>query len=646
MASTPDKTRSAIAMLFAHPPVNQAELELRLSAVDPTGARRMLLRRLREGEISEQEGPLFAAIFDHLGVEEAREPLIRIAGDRAYDALVRAHAMAVIAEESPEEMGALMEHLDPEDLEPLAERSLIELLATIQADPDQADAVVYVLESAPGEMREYMLGHVESCRQKAGTSAAAAYARVLEDANFADLWPQVLEWVVQEGGVEGTTLLERLRDHAASESNHRAFQKSVLRIRTRAIDPQRQLSPPEGTAFVGSCDGQGAYIVLGCFQNPDGSNTVVDLCIRCAADIRDGFVLPRASADELQEIQGEVRRELAIEFVQVPIGEASEMVAAALERTREAGLDVPESARPAVAKFDAPARLAEGGPGPACPPPPSGRLTFKRVREVLQRPEYQDSWFFDMGDLDGAGVSLPTSRSRVNAEWYRRAAARLESDALRRRLVGMARHMCRWHTWRGELELAAVCAGLAAATERDFRSSPLVRVMLEQSLKPVDLGDQEESEICFGDTVLRQHLKALFFQNVNVPKGKDLARLDLTEAALVSLDSIFDSLPGESRPREEERYSSAFTIGKMFADHLLAGADRPMEQLASRMTAALRKTSRLSSAERQRVVLMILPALGGYVEQVCASCTVGCFDRPRSRMADVFFSPGHPVDQQ
>ena len=148
----------------------------------------------------------------------------------------------------------------------------------------------------------------------------------------------------------------------------------------------------------------------------------------------------------------------------------------------------------------------------------------------------------------------------------------------------------------------------------------------------------------YGDAVLRQHLKALFFQKVSVPRGRDLARLDLTEAALVSLDAIFDSLPGESRPREDERYSTAFALGKTFADFMLSGQDKPVEYLARRMTSAIRKSSRLDWDQRHQVVAMILPLLGSFLEEVCGQCPVSCLERPKSKVEDIFFSPTHPME--
>ena len=637
-----DKTRSILEELFSHPPVNQAELERRLARVDSPTARSALVEMLGSGGVDEQDASLFGAVFHFLGVDGVYDDLLAIAQDQEQSSHVRSRAMGVLAEEEPDDLDSLMACLPPEDVTPLAELSLREMLATIQADPDQADSVTYVLESTPLDAHPFMAEQIEYCRKQAGTSAVATYRQVLESKDFPHLRPLFLRAIVEEGGTLGIELLEGLRDDAQDKAAHRDYQGAILRLRTHSIDPDASHEVPEGEAHLGSCDGQGAFILLGCFRNPDGSVTLADLCIRCAADVRDGFVIPRGSAEDAEELLQEIQDGLGTAFVDLPLHRAAAMVTAAVERTEGHGLSIPEDARPAVALFRRaldPSRAADEVP----PVEPPGHLTFKKVRALFEMEEYNLSWFFDMGDLDGVGVTLPTNK-RVKVEWYRDVARKLATPLITTRVVAMARHMELWHRWRGEAELAGLCGALADVTEDDFSSSPLVRVMLEQSLSPPDeclLSDMGS----YGDAVLRQHLKALFFQNVEAPTGKDLARLDLTEAALVSLDSIFDSLPGECRPREEERYATAFALGKTFADFMMSAKRNPIEQLARRMTGALRTSSRLSWEQRQQVVLMVLPLLGSYLDEVCAICPVGCLEDPQAKVDDEFFSPCHPVEE-
>ena len=637
-----DKTRSILQELFSHPPVNQAELERRLSSIDVSVARAELIKQLQAGEVEEQDASLFGAVFHVLGVEDAYEKLLAIAQDQNQSSHVRSRAMGVLAEEEPDDLDSLMECLPPEDVTPLAELSLREMLATIQADPEQADSVTYVLESTPQDAHTFMAEQIEHCRKQAGTPAVAAYSQILESEDFSHLRPLFLRAIVDEGGTLGIELLERLRDKTDNKCAHRDLQGAILRLRTHSIDPSASHEVPEGEAHLGSCDGQGAFILLGCFHNPDGTMTLADLCIRCAADVRDGFVIPRGTVEDAEELLHEIQVGLGTAFVDIPLHQAAALVAAAEQRTKAQSLSIPEDAQPAVALFKRALHAVGVAGDDALERTPPKRLTLKKVRSLFEMEEYHLSWFFDVGDLDSVGVALPANKS-VKAQWYRQVAGKLATPQIISRVVSMARHMQQWHGWRGEAEMAGLCCALADATEEDFVTSPLVRVMLEQSLSPPtdcmisDMGS-------YGDAVLRQHLKALFFQNVDVPRGKDLARLDLTEAALVSLDSIFDGLPGECRPREDERYATAFALGKTFADFMMSGKQNPIEQLARHMTGALRKSSRLSWEQRQHVVLMVLPLLGSYLDEVCAICPVGCLEDPQAKVEDEFFSPSHPVE--
>lgn len=641
------KTRSIVEGIFVHPPVSPEELRERLSAVDKPTARRVMLTLLRKGVVGEQDGPLFSAVFEQIGLGKAVDDLVAIAGDKEYASHVRARAMSVLSEGDPSRVSTLMERLSPEEMAPLAELSLIEMLAAIQADPEQADAVLYVLETTPPELRGLMMEQVEQCRCKAGTPAADTYRSLLGDPDYAPYWNDALQAVVEEGGARGIALLEGLRDDSADPGRHRLFQGAVLRARTRQIDPETPGQELQGTAHVGSCDGQGAFIMLSVLDNPDGSTTLADLCIRCAADVRDGFVIPRSSHTEVQELLRDIHAGVGVCFVEVPLTHAALLVQEALQRTAEAGQTVPADAQPAVSLLQrvderqvamvAEAETSAEGVRP--------RVTIKATRELLGRPEYEH-WFFDGGDLDGAGVQMPAEPpSLVKAAWYKAAAKKLARPKIRARLSAMLRHMERWHRWNGDAHEAALCGRLARVTEQDCAASPLLRVMLELSVEMLHDSGQSSEEPSFGDANVRQHLKALFFQGVQTPRGRDLARLDLTEAALAALEQVLEVLPGESRPREDERLALAFALGKAFADYMIDDDDhQPVEALAKRMTRALGKASRLSLKERRRVVDLVLPALGAFTEQICAACPVACLDDPGHKVTDVFFSPTHPIE--
>jgi len=636
--SRPDPTPTVLEALFAHPPVSHAELERRLAPADAARARQLLVARLRGGLVSEQDRAVFIAVFGALGAGEVRSALRTLVLDAALPAATRGHALTILADE-PAQLEALLRELPPEEIAPLAEHWLADLLGAIQADPRQGEGLAGALEASPPELRGVLLEQIEAQRARVGTSAAAAYGRALLRDALAALRPRLLELLVLEASPEGIALLEQLRRQAPVGLG-RELQRAALLARTRRLDPREQAS--SGRALVGSCDGQGAFIVVGCFENLDGTLTLADLCVRAAGDIRDGFVLPRRGPQELSELLAEITDGTGLAFAAAPLPQVAALIAGAAARTHAAGCTLPPEARPAVTLFE---RWAPPEPEPAPEAglvrelAPAERPSLESVRELLRRPEYDRSWFFDRGDLDGVELPLPAHAAALPA-WVRAAAQRLERPPLRSRLVAMAGHMARWHAWRGEAAEASLCAALARVTEQAFGASPLVTAMLERSIVPA--GEEPLADASVDRAMLRQHLKGLFFQHVCSPKGRDLARLDFTEAALTFLDEALLGLPGERRPREADRTTAAYAIGRVFADFLIAGARWPIERVIEEMTRALTDFCHLDADESQRVVATVLPALGGYIDQHCAGCPIACLDRPSEDVADAFFSPHHP----
>jgi hypothetical protein len=375
---------------------------------------------------------------------------------------------------------------------------------------------------------------------------------------------------------------------------------------------------------------------VACFENPDGSLTIADLCVRAGAEVRDGFLLPRRVPGQCEELLEEISLGTGISFAPLALEQAAALVREAAARTAELGVELPPDARPAVQLFD---RLA--GQALEVPVGEGSHPRLEELEALLARPEYEHTWFFDRGDLQAAGLELPAGPVDLRS-WAAQAAVRLAArPSLRARLAGMAAHMARWHQAKGEPELAAVCAAAGRATEEDFARSPLVLAMLERSLVSADEERSGGPEL--DRLMLRQHLKGLFFGHISAPRGRDLARLDFTEAALVFHEEAVRGLPGERRPREHERTTAAFAIGKLFADFLIAGARWSIERVIDDMHQALQTYCQLEEPECRRVVAVVLPALGDFIEQHCASCPVACLDRPSADVAEAFFAPHHPA---
>ncbi|MCU0664599.1 MAG: hypothetical protein MUC50_20020 [Myxococcota bacterium] len=637
-ASPKSRTREIIEDIFAHPPVNEAELARRLQSVDATMARRIIIDRLLQRELPDRDGPLFVAVLGQVGLGRQKGRLAAVALDDERTPRERLWASMALTSQDPTAMEMLAERMGPSGLGALAEASLFEMLA-LQGRDQISESVAMAL-AALLEDRDAaeILARLESCRRSIGASCTDAYAASLSDPELLHIRPQLLEFFVEESSESGVALLERLRDETGEPAQRRAFQSALLKLRSRRIDPLREHSPGIGHAFVSNCDGQGGFVLLAVFDNLDGTFTVADLCIRAGGDVRDGFVYPRRPAGEVDSFVERAKQQLGCLFARVPLSFASTLVQEALQRTKGLGLEVPEDARTAVALF---VDIEASSLPEPLPSSLNKKLSVGSVRKLLSRPEYEDTWFFDLGDL-GDVEPPPRDGRAAMAAWIEAAAAKLDAPTIRRRLRAMALHMARWHGWNGEPELKRMCEALAGDVEEGFESSVLLRVMIERSAVEVDTAPLE-CETHFGDPDERQHLKARFFQSATTPSGRELAVLDFTEACTAALQRAFELLPGENRPRDDAREQSAFDIATLFVRYLLdeptPGPDEAMQELSR----ALGKSTRLTATQRHKVLLQVVPALYAFVEDICSHCLVDCLSRPQADASEVFFASDHPL---
>ncbi len=634
----PENTRSVIEELFLHPPVNEAELRQRLSPVSKESARQVLVGMLRRSLVGEEEYGLFLEVFSQLGIGGQREDLLALVNDRDRDTLARTLAMTLLAEDDPDYLDADVAGMDPEDFSQLADRPLIELMTAVEADADAAEDLTAFLLESPEEIRGFLLLRLGSCRRGVGVSAVTAYGHALGCPKLAELHPVMVDALVEEGGDEAIELLEQLKRNAPDEQARRLYQGALMRIRTRSIEPGYRSSAPSGTAYLASCDGQGAFVLLGLFEKPNGFSTTVNLCIRAASDVRDGFVLPRHKPSDLERMMEQLCEGTGCRFVPISLAEAASVVAAAVERTAALGLPLPADAHPAVRLFQ---QVSRAGDGRRAAVRPAARPTLERMRRLMTDGIYRN-WLFDTGDLASARVP-PVPGGGAGAAWFRKAARKLDKPELKKRLVAMARHMEMWHASKGEAEAAALCASAALQTESDFAGSVLVRAMLEKTVQAEPgrgLGEAQP----FGAPEVRQYLKSKFFQQLKQPRGRHLALLDFTEVALVCLDSAIGFIPGERHPRDENKPLMAYAVAGCFYDLINDTRRRSVDAHLQRMTRALSRVCSLTKKECLEIGAIITLELNLFVEEVCSDCPVGCLRSPARLMAEPFFSPRHPVE--
>jgi hypothetical protein len=625
--------RKAIDELFLHPPLNDGDLRRRLDRLNAREARQLLVTRLSQGGVRESEGQLFRAALALIGLGEERERLIEIALDVRRTASQRGHALAVLDEAHPGAVAQLATRLPPDEMLALGDIPMIDLLAQILAEPGEAEQLHELLSEAPETLREVVFDRMEQCRLRVGTPAVLTYGDLLSRHPCSSLRTRALTPIVAEGGESAVALLDRLRLVAETPEEQRELQGALMRVRTAMVDVRTD-GGPEGFGYLGSCDGQGAFILFGCFASIDDTFTRVDLCIRAAGEIRDGSVYPRASRQEIEEAVADFTAHAGTAFVRIPLPSAAAIVRAARVRESE-GEDAPAGAGLAVAltffhQVPARERVSEAT---------AEELVPARLREVLVSPMYE-SWFFDAGDLGAAGP--PSSRKNQWKRWQARAAVAVDKPEIRSRVLSMARHMARWHAYKNDLPTACLFAAAAADCERDFSKSALVEILIEHSREALVDGPALGGHI--GSPPLREHLKLLFFQEVDRPRGRDLGHLDFTEAAYQVLGSALAMIPGERRPGDDRIAALAHTIGSRVADFFMSGRATPIAEVMMPLAEELVRSTDLEAGECKMILSqMILPALGDFAEQVCSHCPVGCLDAPRRDVAEAFFSPRHPA---
>ncbi len=636
-------TRGILEELFTHPPVSRAELEQRLAPARIGEARRFLVERLARGDIEENEGDLLVSIFHILGIGRESQALLDVVAAPEQHRHIRAYALTVLLHADPAYSEKLREVVSERDLLSLAAQPMCQFLCQIEGSPDEADQLALTLESAPDDLRLPLFEHLDEFRKQSGVPAAVAYEGVLRRPLLKELRAPILKALSAEGGRDAIALIEALRSESSDPQTQRLLQGALLRLRTRALDGQTR---PLGKtcAHISSCDGQSAFFVLCERENPDGTHTLALLCIRAAGDVRDGYVATRQPASQVLTLLSRFQNDAGTEFVCVSLEQAAPLIHMAVERARAtADGDVappPEGALPALRFFE---RVE---PLPLPPVSRARRPTLTSLRALLRRPPYKRSWFIDPSDLEASGVRPPPSE-QPSAGWFTAATRRLaQNRALMQRVAAMARHMANWHQLRDEPAPAGLCLAAAEATEQDPEGSALLRVLLERlflptGTRPIEADELQEDPL--GEPSRRQYIKSRFFLDVAAPKGRDLALLDFTEAALLALERALETVPGDARPREDVVQEAAHDIARLFRDFVLLTRQSSPSLLGDRMAEIIAASGHLPAEECRRLSLMILAALVSFVDEVCGDCPVRCLSRPRAAVAAEFFSPMHPA---
>lgn len=482
MTIGPHKEKDAAAVdatadLFAGPPKSSIDLRERLAPLHHPTVREAVVDKLEGADLSDRDGPLILAILDVIGIGDERPRLISIALNSRGEARVRMWAAMALAGDDPRMMDLLVTELGPEGMAHLAENALLDLI-TIQQPSRIGTTVVRALEEWHRDLSaDRLLNRLEACRIGIGVSCVEAYGPSLLTRRLESLRPQILDFFVAEASDEGAEFILALRERNDIGDRNK-LQSALLRLRSAVIDPEHRTDRFDGLGYVSNCDGNGGFIVLGVFDNPDATKSVSELYLHVQGDILDGVIHPRLRPEQTAEVIDQLKDDAGCHFVSVSMEETAALVAIGLDKTGTADDAERGEVRQALRLF------ARALPMPFVSEPPSpdfhSSLSKAAVEALLARVEYEDTWVFDASDLQAEGITLNESET-PSAAWIQEATKRIAASGRREQIVAMAEHMAKWHRWNQEQDVSIFLTALAEDVRRSPDGGYLIHVMLERS---------------------------------------------------------------------------------------------------------------------------------------------------------------------
>jgi len=140
----------------------------------------------------------------------------------------------------------------------------------------------------------------------------------------------------------------------------------------------------------------------------------------------------------------------------------------------------------------------------------------------------------------------------------------------------------------------------------------------------------------------RASTREAFFADVKNPTGKDLARLDLTAAALDVLDSLLEALPAEQRFTKDAQARLAMDSAAAFVESVHSPGKPEPRKLAVRMA----RLFATAGAPEEVCGPLGKALLGGFVrftELYCFICPVSCLTQPEKLFEEDYRADEHPA---
>ena len=617
--------RLLVSLLIEVPPASMKELRARLLGVPRAAVRDALARSLSGDELRDEVLDVICASFDVIdGPGRQLHRLTDLAAEELAPLARREAAWRVIVSCPEQELQSALDRLDPITQQELTALGTAAMLRRLVSHPDGAAGLgSHLGKLEPLTRRELVIG-LEEIRALERIPASALYGPLLRERSFPELDSILVPALVSAGGPGAEHALAVALAAETDPERARLLRRGLLDVRTARIEPAN--TPDHVRAWLGVCDGRGAFPVLLATHNDRLRYRLATVVVHCDGHLRDGSVIHDLDVAGLDEVVKGYERLSGL--TDVPPSTAAAFVAEALE-----GTDF--SAYPASLQQAADEVMAHHRHDVGPPDVPTGAPSgLQELRSLYLRPTLQ-TWFLDGADLRACDIPVPPVDAAAAIGWSRTQAPRVTAPRVRNRLASMALHFARWSSLDGDRTAAAL--GAAALDDLEQGGTTFLRAVLEHTaFTALEVHDTTEAPLRFGHEATRE--QARLDLSPSPPRGRDLAALDLVDLLVTSGRDLCGCHVDASTLRPDERRVALTAAAVGLSLSLAEGREQDLREV---LQANLAEHGVPPTAV-EPLANAILDTTTRFLRDVCQECSVQCWSQPDAAVGRDWEGPGHP----
>lgn len=604
----PTDADALIEQLLYQPPQSDEQLRARTESVAPEDLRDGLLERIEAGELDDIDAVVAGNVFDAVGLGDARERLVDLVASPLPDASdehrrTRKAAFIVLA------MHDDFEPEDPDTVFGIDADQYADLAASVYASLFEFTRMnlelVYefgdMLLQEPSDVRPRMFDQLESYRSETDVDAGLLYRPLLEEETYRELWPLLVEAVVDEGVPRDADWLERAAARVDDDGAAQRFRKAAMELRTHGVETD----VPEGFALVGTPDGAGAFPLFVFTDRDEGVFDGHNLVFRHhSASVHDGFYVPNMVREEVDDLVEDIEETRATVLTEIPVALGIRLAHWYLDDTDQDPSQLPPETRLSVYRLQ---RMSDGGvdlPEPL----PADSLDREFVRERFEHDACFESWFFDRTTLESAAVLPVPERDEDKKAWKKEAGQNLaDSGDVSRRIVENLRFVALWYLLDGDERAARQFAALADAADESFASSLAMDLLLDHTVDAVrEMQDYAGAFLVevLGDDSLRANLHDYHLEGRGFAEDREERYLNFMELTYRTLEELQSEFPPEVQPSVDQMMEAAGPVGLVMANFFDSEPTGPPDDLAD------------TAADELRAAGMSEEVIGVYVSEL------------------------------